>query len=68
MIPFPDSYCRKCNGKNHMVFFAPVFVAGRDARGNGPHPVGIGTHICVECAIAHGLADSQGQLKAGVAL
>jgi len=68
MNPFPDSYCRKCDGKNHVVFFAPVFVAGMDARNSAKHEIGIGTHICMECAIGHGFADSQGNLRAGITL
>lgn len=65
---FPDSYCRKCHGKNHVAFFAPVFVAGIDARNGSKHEQGVGTHICVPCAISHGFADSQGNLKPGVRL
>ena len=67
-MTFPDSYCRKCNGKNHVVFFAPVFVAGMDARNSAKHETGIGTHICITCAISHGFADMQGNLLAGVSL
>lgn len=65
----PDSYCRKCGGKNHCVMFAPVFVAGMDARSaTRCDGRGIGTHICLDCAISHGFADAQGYLKPGVAL
>lgn len=64
----PDSYCRKCNGKNNAVFFAPVFVAGIDARNGARHETGVGTHICMECAIASGFANSRGELKQGVTL
>lgn len=67
-MTMPDSYCRKCNGKNHWVYFAPVFVAGMDCRDSTRHPVGIGTHICMDCAMALGYADSQGFLKDGVTL
>ena len=67
-MPFADSYCRKCGDKNHIVFFAPVFVAGMDARDSSKHSIGVGTHICLECAIAHGFANSWGELKPGVAL
>ena len=67
-MTFPDSYCRKCTGKNHVVFFAPVFVAGMDARNSEKHETGIGTHICIACAISHGFADSQGNLRAGITL
>jgi hypothetical protein len=67
-MTFPDSYCRKCHGKNNVVFFAPVFVAGMDARDSSRHDVGVGTHICLSCAIAHGFANSRGELKAGVSL
>lgn len=75
-MTMPDSYCRKCDGKNHWVFFAPVFVAGIDARDSAVdsrgvrsrHPVGIGTHICMDCAISHGFANARGELKEGVAL
>lgn len=67
-MTIPDSHCRKCDGKNHWVFFAPVFVARMDARDSTPHEIGIGTHICMDCAIALGFADSQGLLKEGVTL
>lgn len=68
MKGFPDSYCRKCDGKNHAVFFAPVFVYGMDARDSSRHAIGVGTHICLDCAISHGYADKQGNLKSGVTL
>jgi hypothetical protein len=67
-MQFPDSYCRKCNGKNHVVFFAPVFVVGLDCRDSTPHATGVGTHICLDCAIKAGFADRQGNLKPGVVL
>lgn len=67
-MTMPDSHCRKCDGRNHMVFFAPVFVAGIDARNGAKHETGVGTHICLNCAIAHGFSDTQGNLKAGVTL
>ena len=54
---FPDMNCRKCNRLNPWVYFAPVAVA--------PFPA---TCICIDCAIARGWADSQGNLKAGVTL
>ena len=64
-----DSYCRKCHGRNHLVFFAPVFVAGIDARNSTPHPIGVGTHICFDCAESRGWIDwKTGNLKQGVTL
>ena len=66
---FPDSYCRKCNGKNPLVMFAPVYVPGMDARtGARSSGQGVGTHICLDCAIRHGFDTSQGDLKPGVGL
>lgn len=66
---FADSYCRKCQGRNHLVFFAPVFVAGIDARNGQKHETGVGTHICFDCANRQGWIDPRnGNLKQGVAL
>lgn len=68
-MTFPDSYCRHCGEKNHIVFFSPVFVEGMDARtGKRCEGQGVGTHICIPCATAAGYATSQGDLKQGVTL
>lgn len=69
MMQFPETYCRKCGDKNSLVFFAPVFVAGVDARDSSKHQTGIGTHICFACAMSRGWIDhASGNLKTGVAL
>ena len=66
---FPDSYCRKCASKNGTVFLAPVFVAGIDARDGSHHPVGIGTHICLECAESRDWIDTRtGNVRADTTL
>lgn len=66
---FADSYCRKCGGKNHIVFFAPVFVSGIDARNGAKHDIGIGSHVCFECAETRNWIDRKtGNLKQGVQL
>ena len=66
-MTLPDSYCRKCGGLNHWVYFAPVCVPGMDARTSKPGET-VGTHVCLDCAISHGFCTSQGDLKEGVVL
>ena len=50
-------YCRKCDNKNPMVFFAPVDNLNQTS-----------SCICLECAVALGFATPQGDLKEGVEL
>ena len=52
---FSDQYCRKCDVKNPMVFFAPINVE--------PYSC-----ICFDCVKARNWLDTDGNLKEGVKL
>lgn len=58
MIRFKNLYCRKCNAKNPVVYYAPVVT----------EKCKIGTCICLNCVKINNWLDGNENLKQGIEL